>query len=82
MEGRGLTAERVRDMAEEAGLDMAKFDKDMLDADFDRHIDDNLDLAARIPALTGTPFFVIGDDYVSGANTEALDDMLKAALKS
>ena len=82
MEGRGLTAERVRDMAEEAGLDMAKFDKDMLVADFDRHIDDNLDLAARIPALTGTPFFVIGDDYVSGANTEALDDMLKAALKS
>lgn len=81
MEGRGLTAERVRNMAEEIGLDMAKFDKDMLGADLDTHINDNLALGQEIPALTGTPFYVIGEEFVSGANTEKLGDVLAAALE-
>jgi len=81
MEGRGLTPERVRDMAKKSGLDMKQFDKDMLDAALDRHIDDTLALAQKIPALTGTPFFVIGDEFISGANTEQLKDVLNAALK-
>jgi len=80
MAERSLTPKRVRDLAEKAGLDMDKFDKDMLDKDIDRQIDDTLLLAQRIPALTGTPFFVIGDEFVSGANTEKLEEILDRAL--
>ena len=80
MSERGLTAERVRSMAEKAKLDMDKFDKDMLDPALDKHIDDTIRLAQRIPSLTGTPFFIIGDEYVPGANTEILQEMLKKAL--
>jgi len=43
---------------------MDKFEADMKDVALDRHIEDTLRLANRIPQLTGTPFFMIGDDYV------------------
>ena len=81
MNERGLTEERVLALAEEAGLDMEKFKKDMEDTEMDRHLDDGLLLANRIPALTGTPFFVINDDFIAGADTTKLDKMLEDALK-
>jgi len=74
--------ESIRDMVEEAGADMAKFDADMKDVALDRQIEDTLALSNRIPQLTGTPFFVINDDYVSGANVQRLDDLLAEALSS
>lgn len=82
MQARGLTRESIRDMVEEAGADMAKFDADMKDVALDRQIEDTLALSNRIPQLTGTPFFVINDDYVSGANVQRLDDLLAEALSS
>jgi len=82
MAERSLTPSRVRKIAEKAGLDMEKFDKDMEDPSIERQIDDTLLLAQRIPALTGTPFFVIGDEFVSGANTQRLQNLLDAALDS
>jgi len=47
----------------------------------DRHLEDGLRLANKIPSLTGTPFFVINDNFVNGANTKELDELLKNALK-
>jgi len=76
-----LTEERVFQIAEKAGLDMDKLKKDMKDPAMDRQLEDGLLLANRIPALTGTPFFVINDDFIAGANAESLDAMLKKALK-
>jgi protein-disulfide isomerase len=81
MKERILTADRVRDIVKDAGLDMAKFDADMKDVALERHIEDNFELSDRIPQLTGTPFFLVNDDYVSGANTERLDALLEAALQ-
>ncbi|MDB2437217.1 DsbA family protein [Hellea sp.] len=81
MNERSLTQDRVLALAEEAGLDMDKFKRDMEDSEMDRHLDDGLLLANRIPALTGTPFFVINDDFIAGADTTKLDKMLEDALK-
>jgi len=80
MAERSLTPDRIRKIAEKAGLDMKKFDKDMNDAAIERQIDDTILLAQRIPALTGTPFFVIGDEFISGADTNRLQAILDDAL--
>lgn len=81
MAERSLTQDRVLKIAEKAGLDMDKLKKDIEDPSVDRHINDGLVLAKRIPPLTGTPFFVINNDFIAGGNTEALDALLQKALK-
>lgn len=81
MNERSLAKDRVLKLAEEAGLDMEKLKKDMEDPGMEQHLDDGLLLANRIPSLTGTPFFVINDDFIAGADTSKLDKMLKEALK-
>jgi len=80
MAERSLTKERVLKIAEKAGLDMDKLKKDMEDPAMDRQLEDGLLLANRIPSLTGTPFYVINDDFVNGADTDTLNEMLKNAL--
>lgn len=81
MAERSLTADRVFQIAEKAGLDIEKLKKDMKDPELDRQLQDGLLLANRIPSLTGTPFFVINDDFIAGADAKALDAMLEKALK-
>ena len=81
MKERSLTEERVFALADKAGLDMDKLKEDMKDKELDRQLEDGLLLANRIPSLTGTPFFVINDDFIAGADTRKLDEMLEAALK-
>jgi len=82
MAERSLTQERIGKIAEKAGLDMKKFKEDIQDPELTRQLDDALILANRIPSLTGTPFFIIGDDYISGANVARLQQLLDDALKS
>jgi len=81
MNERSLTEDRVFALAEKAGLDMDKLKKDMKDKELDRQLEDGLLLANRIPSLTGTPFFVINDDFIAGADRNRLDQMLQDALK-
>ena len=80
MKERSLTKERMLLIAEKAGLDMEKLEKDMEDEALDRQINDAIVLAQKIPSLSGTPYFYINDDYVSGANTDRLEALLEAAL--
>ncbi|WP_026941943.1 DsbA family protein [Hellea balneolensis] len=82
MNERSLTKDRVLAIAEKAGLSMEKLKKDMEDPEMDRQLEDGLLLANRIPSLTGTPFFVINDDFIAGADTKRLDKMLEDALKN
>lgn len=82
MEERSLTSERINDIAKKAGLNMKLFERDMADADIENHIEDTMDLAASMPMFTGTPFFMINDEYVSGADTERLQELLEAELGS
>ena len=80
MNERALTPERVEALAEAAGLDMEKFREDMKDPAIDAHINQNLQLAREIPAMSGTPFFIINDEWVSGADTGRLDAILNEKL--
>ena len=81
MAERSLSADRVLKIAEKAELDMDKLKEDMKDPQLDRHLDDTKLLAGKIPALSGTPFFVINNDFIAGGNVEALDALLKKALE-
>ena len=60
---------------------MPKFEKDMQDPALETQLNDAIKLAQKIPPLSGTPFFVINQEYIAGANTEALEAMLQKALK-
>ena len=81
MAERSLTEDRVFQIMEKAGLDVEQLKEDMKDPKLDKQLQDGLLLANRIPSLTGTPFFVINDDFIAGADARALDDMLQKALK-
>jgi len=80
MSERSLTHERVEKIATDVGLDMEKFRKDMADEKLEVQLDDTLILAQRIPSLTGTPYFLINDDYMAGADVNRLQAMLDDAL--
>ena len=82
MNQKRLSGDIVRKTAEDIGLDMKRYDADLADPTIDQHINDTLQLANRLPALTGTPFFIVGDEYVSGADTDRLERLVDAALKS
>lgn len=82
MESTGLSEEIVLSKAKDVGLNMRQFEKDRKDPELDEQLEDALILANRIPALTGTPFFVINDEFMAGANTDRLQAMLDAALDS
>lgn len=82
MDQRSLTQDRIRQVVEDSGADMKKFDADMKDVALERQIEDTLLLSSRIPALTGTPFFLVNNDFVAGANTGRLDELLSKALES
>lgn len=81
MEEKRLSGDGIKEIAKDLGLDMRKYEADLADPSIDQHINDTLQLANRIPALTGTPFFIVGDQFVAGANTERLDKLVENALE-
>ena len=81
MDERGLSEKRVMEIAEKQGLDITKLKADMKEKSIEDMIDNAFDVAGKIPSLTGTPFFVINDDFVPGGNVDKLDEMLKAKLE-
>lgn len=81
MEASGLTPERINVIAKEAGVDVNRLNIDMLSPEFDLLLEDTLILANRIPALTGTPFFIINNTMIAGANTDRLQATLDEALE-
>jgi len=81
MDQNRLSGDIIRGVAEEIGLDMRRYEADLADPTIDQHINDTLQLANRLPALTGTPFFIVGDEYISGADTARLEQLVEAGLK-
>jgi len=81
MEASGLTPDRINVIAKDVGVDVAKLERDMNDPEIDALLEDTLILANRIPALTGTPFFIINDMMIAGADTDRLQASLEAALE-
>lgn len=67
LNGRGQTDKaRAMAAAKEAGLDMAKLEKDMVSPEISATLNENFKLAEDM-GLNGTPSYVIGGDVVIGA---------------
>lgn len=81
MNEKRLSGDIIRETAEKIGLDMKRYEADLADPTIDQHINDTLQLANRLPALTGTPFFVVGDEFISGADTDRLEQLVEAGLE-
>ena len=79
---RALSEARIMTLAKNNGLDAEQLKRDMDDPAIRRQIDDNLQLAEQIPALTGTPFFVLNDQFISGASIDRLQAALDSELES
>jgi protein-disulfide isomerase len=68
--------------AKEAGLDMARLEKDIASPEVKATIEENFRMAEDI-GLNGTPSYVIGDQVVVGAiGAEALKDKIASARKT
>lgn len=76
----GLSEAKIEQLAQEIGLDVKKLRADMKDPKLAKQIEDTILLAQNLPPLTGTPFFVINDKYLAGANSDALQKLLDDAL--
>ncbi|WP_022697699.1 DsbA family protein [Euryhalocaulis caribicus] len=74
-----LTSERIDEIAESVGVNVEQMRADMESMDVDDLINDTMVLAAEI-GVEGTPFYVIGDQVVPGANIEMLEDALESQL--
>ncbi len=81
MESSGLTEERIKSLAKESGVNVRRMEKDSMNAEVDALLEDTLVLANRIPSLTGTPFFIINDMMIAGADVDRLQASLEAALE-
>jgi len=75
-----LSDKFITSTAIKLGLNMKKFKADMQSDAFDEHLEDTMILATQIPALTGTPFFIINEKFVPSGDTVALQNMLDEAL--
>jgi protein-disulfide isomerase len=76
-----LSEDFINKTAKELKLDMVKFKADQEDRAHDIQMESALYLANRIPGLTGTPFFVINEEFLSSGNTLKLRKMLNDALE-
>ena len=78
---RELKPEKFRQYAQELGLDLAKFDKDVADPSVKAKIDADSKEADKL-GVAGTPAFFINGKYLSGAQPyETFQKMVDEQLK-
>ena len=61
-----LTEARVLELADKAGIDVARMKKDMADPAIARYLDETTEMAMTL-GITGTPGFIVGDHLIPGA---------------
>lgn len=76
-----MAPEDLKKYAEELGLNMAKYEKDIVDKDLQKRIEDDM-AEAKSNGVTGTPGFFVNGRFMSGAKpfdefSKAIDDELK-----
>ncbi len=74
-----LTSEQIDEIAREAGVDVARMRADMESGEYEELIADTLVLGQRI-GVEGTPYFMVGDRIVPGADLPLLESSLAALL--
>jgi protein-disulfide isomerase len=77
---RNLTIDEIRKVAQNLGLDMAKFDADMNSPETDKAIQEDL-AVARATDVTGTPAFFINGKRVMNRSFEGMKAMVDEELK-
>ena len=75
-----LPDERIFQLARVSGVDVERMRQDMEDPAIIDHITQNRSLGSVL-GVTGTPFFIVGDTVVAGANEMALDEALARGLR-
>ena len=76
-----LEPDDLKRYAQELGLNMARFEKDLVDQDVQKRINDDA-AEAKSNGVTGTPGFFVNGRFMSGAKpfeefSKAIDDELK-----
>jgi protein-disulfide isomerase len=76
-----LEPDDLKRYAQEIGLNMARFEKDLVDQDLQKRINDDM-AEARTNGVTGTPGFFVNGRFMSGAKpfedfAKAIDDELR-----
>ena len=71
--------ERIDAFALNAGVDVAAMRAEMGSADISRQLDD-VEALARAIGITGTPFFIVENTVIPGADLEGLENALNEAL--
>lgn len=74
-----LPSQRIDEIAEANGIDVALMRATMESEDIAAHIQDVSNLARNV-GITGTPFFIIGDEVIPGADMAAMQRALDNAL--
>ncbi len=75
-----LESEDIDKIAAEIGLEMTQWRADLESEAVTGHIEETKALARSL-GVSGTPAFFLGDDYVAGADTGRVDNLIKAALE-
>jgi protein-disulfide isomerase len=76
-----LSEAAINNIAKGLGLNVEKLQEDMKDAEFDKIISKNRELAQAL-GITGTPAMLIGDTFVGGAvDKDRLIELVAAARK-
>ena len=68
--GRLVSEDQVLKIAEKTGLDVERLKQDIQDPAIAAYIDETIQLASAL-GITGTPGFVVGDEVIAGAISEA-----------
>ena len=77
---RALTMDDLKKYAQEIGLDMATFEKDMASPEVQKEIDDDTKLAQQ-SQVSGTPTLFLNGKRVSNRSADGLKQMVDEALK-
>jgi len=79
--GSGFGPDQIDAVAEAAGIDVNKMRADMQSIEVQKTVSDAKGLARDL-AISGTPYFIVGTEAVSGADTQRVEALIEAALES
>ena len=77
---RTLSPDNVKQYAQQIGLNVAKFEKDLTSPEVQKQIDDDMKLAQEAE-VRGTPTLFLNGKRVMNRNFEGLKEMIDEALK-
>jgi len=78
---RALSADNLKQYAQQIGLDVAKFEKDMTSPEVQKQIDDDMKLAQEAE-VRGTPTLFLNGKRVMNRSFEGLKETIDEALKT